>query len=77
MSEIKIESNIPIEASYTNGRPEKYPWRKMEVGDSFFVSSDTMDLKRASTYAWEAGRRTGCKFACRRQEDGIRIWRVS
>ena len=75
MSEIKIDTGVPIEANYTNGRPEKYPWRQMEVGDSFFA--EEMPLKRASTYAWEAGRRTGRKFACRRQENGVRIWRVS
>ena len=77
MIEIKIDSDIPIDANYTNGRPEKYPWRKMDIGDSFFVSSDMMSPKRVSTYAWEAGLRTGRKFACRRQEDGIRIWRIS
>ena len=77
MNDIKIDADIPIKASYNNGRPEKYPWRKMEVGDSFFVSSETMNLKRASTYAWDASRRTGRKFACRRQDDGIRIWRIS
>jgi len=77
MSQIKIDSDIPLEANYNNGRPEKYPWRKMEIGESFFVLPDMMTPKRASTHAWEASLRTGRKFACRRQEGGVRIWRIS
>jgi len=75
MSEIKIESGIPIEATYATGRKSKYPWREMEVGDSFFI--DGMPIKHASTRAWEAGRRAGRKFICRRQDNGVRIWRVA
>lgn len=75
MSEIKIEKGIPIpEGDGRRGRAPKYPWRNMEVGDSFFVREKPSAVARG---ACEAGKRCGRKFISRRIDDGVRIWRVS
>ncbi len=43
------------------GRPRKYPWLELDVGDSFTVpGKDTYGMSRQ--YCW-AGKRYGRKFA--------------
>lgn len=74
---IEIETDVPLTASYKNGRPEVYPWRKLEVGDSFFVPEERTAPKHIEKRAYEAAKRTGRKFTCRRQDGGVRIWRVA
>jgi len=75
-SEFQIEKGLeipPIDRTGT-GRPEKYPWASMGVGDSFFVDGVTRLTVRSAAYA--AGKRHGMKFACRTVEGGTRIWRI-
>jgi hypothetical protein len=53
----------------------KYPFSKMQVGDSFFVQSDTfqcLPYKAAKNYC----SRTGKKFSGRLVDGGLRIWRT-
>lgn len=76
MSSVEIESDIPVPASYTNGRPASYPFRKMEVGQSIFIPSDEVLPQQAAKRAYTAGRRAGFRFTCRKVEGGVRIWRV-
>lgn len=86
MSEFKIEDAVPIPASYRTGRPETFPWRKLEIGESFFIPSEWVDekgearkmtSKGAAKRAHDAFTRTGRKFSTRAVDGGIRIWRVS
>lgn len=66
----KIEKGLPIPAE-TRGRPKKYPWHEMCVGDSF-VGGVT-----ARSLITRMGKRTGQKFASRKiGENKFRIWRV-
>lgn len=69
-----IEKNHVVPASLTGlGRREKYPWSKMEVGDSFFVENG--NLRKVAGAACHAGRRSGKKFIARAVEGGVRAWR--
>lgn len=77
MSELKIDKDVPIPASDPGGRPEKYPWQKMEVGDSFLIPLESMKHKSAINLAYQAGQRTGRKFSGRRIEGGTRVWRIA
>ena len=64
---IKIEKGIPIPPKRGG---MKYPWNKLEVGDSFIGGKDALTT---SLY----GKRLGMVFASRKQADGTyRIWRV-
>ena len=70
----EIEKGVPLP---TSRQPvSAYPFRLMEVGDSFLLS-DAAVIKRARASAYMASKRLGRKFACRRVADGWRFWRVS
>lgn len=71
-----IESNIPMPASYKNGRPASYPFRDMQVGQSIYIPATDVFPRHAAKRAYAAGRRAGMKFVCRRDEGGVRVWRV-
>lgn len=74
---IAIEKNIPAPTSHP-GRPAKYPWHDMEVGDSFFLpNAGRTEQQRLSTRATAFARRRGFKFATRRMDGGVRVWRLA
>ena len=72
---MEIEKNIqPPEL--TRGRPSKYPFSKMDVGDSVFFDGATIggaEYKAAIGY----GRSRGWKFCVRTSDGGLRVWRVA
>lgn len=68
---IKIEKNIPIPAEYQ--RASKYPWRTMEIGDSFYVEVKGGIGGRVSTANKVYAPR---KFISRGEEAGYRVWRI-
>ena len=81
---IQIEKDVPLPPEGM-GRPAKYPFRDMEIGDSFSVPltgvrQDGQDIaatrlrSRASSAAKEIGR----KFAVRTDNENnvVRCWRV-
>ena len=61
-----------------NGRPPKYPFAIMEVGDSFMIPSlDAKKIRSARTAATLYGRNHKKKFISRKQENGLRVWRIA
>lgn len=83
-----VENGVAMPPS--KGKRPSYPFRGMEIGNSFFVqlSEDVKlpsiknqalnDLQRKlSAVCTMAGKRLGMKFQTRRNEDGIRIWRIA
>ncbi len=71
---IEIEKNQVIPATIQNlGRRERYPWSKMEVGDSFFIPDG--NRSRIAGAASHAARRLGRKFVVRSVDGGVRAWR--
>lgn len=73
--EVKIDQGIPIpNAGCGHGR-KRYPWDKMEVGDSFLHESEKPSS--VSGQASMAGSRLGFKFSTRKTEEGYRVWRVA
>lgn len=70
-----IEKNVPIPQKNRHGRPSKYPWRDMEVGDSFVMQ---LKVNSAVNMCRHARATTGYKFSCRTQPDGtVRVWRIA
>lgn len=53
----------------TRGRPPKYPWRTMEVGDTFLAVDDLSDdeaytrLKTFKASCWAYSKKLGRKFS--------------
>jgi hypothetical protein len=70
---MKIDKDIPfIPAPYKN-----YPWPEMNVGDSVFFDqhaggSQSNPAKAAMKYAKNHNQR----FAARKHEEGVRVWRI-
>jgi hypothetical protein len=71
-----IEKGIAIPSAKTEGGLiNEYPFKAMEVGDSFPVTGD--EGKRVVSNAYNFGALLGMKFACRKLGPGsYRIWRV-
>ena len=81
-----VEKGIPIPPIRRNGGTPgggepKYPWPLMEVGDSFFVPTNSreeailMNLKIGSS-ATTFMKKHGVKFTARSLENGVRFWRI-
>ena len=76
---IKIDKNVPCPPQQRRGgRPFKYPFPELEVGDSFFVAKKTT-ATFASTVS-SARKRLGITLVTRTVEEdgvsGVRVWRV-
>lgn len=72
MAEFKIEKGVEIpRKGRGRGRPSKYPWADMEVGDSFRVPNRKHPPNPPCK---QLG--AGKKFVSRPTDDGYRIWRV-
>lgn len=67
----KIEKKIPVPFSSS-----KYPFGKMEVGDSFFIKEKEVVLNSVSSAAHHYGKHNNKKFSIRKAENGYRIWRI-
>lgn len=68
ISVVEIDKEIPL--------PEprkKYPYGAMEVGESFLVSSSSLQVVCNANY--RAGKRLGKKFIARKEDSGVRVWR--
>ena len=64
---IKIDKNIPIPNSR---RIPKYPWKGMAVGDSFLIEGKTKFCQH------KMAKRHGMVITVRKENGGIRVWRV-
>ena len=70
MGDIKIEKNIPIPRK---GK-QKYPFSKMEIGDSFFLENST--IGKVAAEAYREKKATNRMYVARSIDGGVRIWRV-
>lgn len=69
----RIEKNIPIPPSKG---PSKYPFKDLEIGDSFKVYDEENGSRKIQMYACVMGRRLDKKFVTRKNNGFVRIWRV-
>lgn len=73
--EFKIEDGIPIPQSGTINR---YPWKQLAVGQSFFVPNGTRTAIGACIAgANKSKHNNGAKFSLRSVEGGVRVWRIA
>lgn len=69
---ITVEKNIPLPRL---GSP-KYPFRSMEVGDSFLVPRGA-PVNRIRKACSDDSTRNGRKYSVRKTADGLRVWRIA
>lgn len=73
-----VEKGIPAPAVRPTHIGPKYPFREMDLGDSFLVPGSA-ERNRALATAWHFSRSKlgkGRKFATRKVAEGYRIWRI-
>ena len=76
-----IRKDRPYQAPKKHGN-FKYPWDRMDIGDSFFVPSADDDVERIVRNLSAAGikyskRRSGqLIFSVRRTDGGATVWRI-
>ena len=51
-----------------------YPYKVMEISDSFFVEDTSLQVICNSNY--RMGKQLGVKFIARKEKDGVRVWRT-
>ena len=71
-TEYKIDKGVPVPAG---ARYQKYPFKSMEIGDSFFVPGGTNKTHGSITSG--AQKALGHKYTIRQVEGGLRVWRVA
>jgi len=79
MTELQIENGIPIPTLNTRGRKGIYPFKKMEIGQSFFVESNGNILTTRSRVCAAIGRAQkllGWRFTYKSNSEGVRVWRT-
>lgn len=81
MTDYPVEPNVPLPRD-RRGTTTRYPWKSLDVGDSFFVpcpEGRTLKAHRNNLVrlAWHYGRTHGGeKFSTRVQDGGVRVWRI-
>lgn len=82
--DIKVDQNVPVppDVQYGGERRSKYPFRIMDVGDSFFIPN-LSDVKIKSMHrtvsSWnrrKESKQHGKRWACRQVRGGVRVWRI-
>ena len=71
---MKVDKNIPV-ATRVRGR-QKYPWHEMNVGDSILCLNVVRSVPLTSAKEWAKRHKKKYKFTARKENGGIRIWRV-
>lgn len=72
----KIEKNVPLARSGGS----KYPWKEMEIGDSFFVPcapSEDPKKKRASVASIAKYGLGNGSYQTAIEGNGVRVWRTA
>ena len=68
------DSGVPIPQSKM-GRPAKYPWRTMHIGESFYAPHIKLLSMRGMAHRSQLS--TGFKYECRAEAAGTRVWRIA
>ena len=72
----EIEKGMPIPEIQRPRRPINYPWKEMQIGDSFFIPLGVTTRNAIALSAEYQGRTTEKRFTIRTVEGGVRVWRV-
>ena len=68
---LTVEKGLDVPKSVIR---HKYPYKIMEVGDSFFVPDGKLNQICNGNY--RVGKQLGWKFVARTENGGVRVWRT-
>jgi len=77
METVKIEKGIPVPARVCGPGSLVYPWREMEVGDSFLIRQGKRGTKTGGCVPPPDVCKLGWKFVTRREGNRRRVWRFA
>jgi hypothetical protein len=69
---MKIDTNVPVPSMKTNS----FPIADMEPGDSLFLTEKNR-IHTLRTVLYRYKKKTGTTWTSKREDGGIRFWRVS
>lgn len=70
MINVGLDKDIPVP------EPRKrYPYKEMEVGDSFFVEGG--GIQNICNQNYRTGKKLGKSFIARKEDNGVRVWRTA
>jgi len=74
---MEISKNIPFPKRSTKGRPDKYPFKELEIGDSFTINkSEQMSVYSCVNY-YNKINSTTIKVKTGKDDSGqLRCWRI-
>jgi hypothetical protein len=67
----EIEKGVPLPKEKVK---HNYPHEELQVGESFLVQGGNMNV--LCNYNRIKGKKLDRQFVCRKEGDGIRVWRV-
>lgn len=74
---VQIEKGVPMpEIRPGGGRRPKYPWLKLEIGDSFILPIEKIKIHNARHLVQETEKRYNLKFVTEKTDAGLRVWRA-
>jgi hypothetical protein len=72
---MEVTKNIPLPKKSTGGRPLKYPFNTMCIGESFSFGGDKLAYQSVRSAANKYGKKHGMKFVTRFHDGLITVWR--
>ena len=75
MAKVEIEEGIPMPEGTSRGGGSKYPWKDMEVGQSFFVTG-TKSAPGTPKHISDEGLKFRGRPDTKDGVEGFRVWRV-
>ena len=70
MINVGLDKDVPLPEAR-----KRYPYKEMEVGDSFFVEGG--GIQNICNQNYRTGKKLGRSFIARKEDNGVRVWRVS
>lgn len=70
MINVGLDKDVPLPEAR-----KRYPYKEMEVGDSFFVEGG--GIQNICNQNYRTGKKLGRSFIARKEEGGVRVWRTS
>lgn len=79
VQKVKIQKDVtipPLPGKEGGGRPNKYPWDKLQVGDSFYIDNQSSPYSMLKAYNYGLPIKKRIKITRRLEGKGQRIWRI-
>lgn len=70
MISVGLDKDVPLPEAR-----KRYPYKEMEVGDSFFVEGG--GIQNICNQNYRTGKKLGRSFIARKEEGGVRVWRTA